>query len=206
MEHCPICGEPLVRALVVCGGCGEELPLQVVVVSAEEVEWPDSCLGAAKPDEMCLQVITPGYRVILEHRGQRYEFHTNADGSRVVEAQASLPDGETVVVAWRRQGGIVGFCDDLIIYADGRFEATSCKGSRGAVPVEIRLTGEQLAQLNTWIRRFASFELEQQDPPGAADAMTIKLAFVGMGSQQPTTAQQEEIALFAQDVYTSASR
>lgn len=180
--------------------------LQVVVVSTEEVEWPDSCLGAAKPDEMCLQVITPGYRVILEHRGQRFEFHTNVNGSQLVEAQVTLPAGETVVMAWRRQGGIVGFCDDLIVYADGRVEAVSCKRSPGAAPVEIRLTGEQLAQLTTWIRRFASFELEQQDPPGAADAMTIKLAFVGMGSQQPTAAQQEEMALFAQDIYSSASR
>ena len=180
--------------------------LKVVVVSVEEVEWPDSCLGVAQPDVVCAQVITPGYRVILENRAQIYEFHTNADGSQVVEAQAALPAGEEVVLAWRREGGIVGFCDDLLIYADGRFEAVSCKRSMGAVPVELRLTGEQFVQLNAWIRRFASFEFEQQDPPGAADAMTIKLAFVGLGSEQPTVVQQEEMALFVQDVYISASR
>lgn len=33
MENCPICGASLRQAVVVCGGCGEDLPLQVVVVS-----------------------------------------------------------------------------------------------------------------------------------------------------------------------------
>lgn len=33
MERCPICEEPLARAVIVCGGCGEELPFRVVVVS-----------------------------------------------------------------------------------------------------------------------------------------------------------------------------
>ena len=33
MEHCPICGESLQDALVVCGHCGEVLPLRVLMVS-----------------------------------------------------------------------------------------------------------------------------------------------------------------------------
>ncbi len=33
MDRCPICGETLRSALVVCGRCGELLPLRVVVVS-----------------------------------------------------------------------------------------------------------------------------------------------------------------------------
>ena len=33
MVTCPICGEPLEGAVVVCGGCGEDLPLRVVMVS-----------------------------------------------------------------------------------------------------------------------------------------------------------------------------
>jgi hypothetical protein len=37
----------------------------VAIVSYEEVEWPDSCLGVQVEGIMCAQVITPGYRVIL---------------------------------------------------------------------------------------------------------------------------------------------
>ncbi len=33
MDRCPICGLPIDGAVVLCGQCGEELPLYVVVVS-----------------------------------------------------------------------------------------------------------------------------------------------------------------------------
>ena len=56
-------------------------PDQVQVISFQGEEWPDSCLGLAASDEMCLQVITPGYRVLLSVDGQRYEYHTNQSGS-----------------------------------------------------------------------------------------------------------------------------
>ena len=55
-------------------------PDQVQVISFQEEEWPDSCLGLAAPDEMCLQVITPGYRILLGVNGQRYEYHTDQSG------------------------------------------------------------------------------------------------------------------------------
>jgi hypothetical protein len=55
-------------------------PDQVQVISFQEEEWPDSCLGSAAPDEMCLQVITPGYRILLGINGQRYEYHTDLSG------------------------------------------------------------------------------------------------------------------------------
>ncbi len=55
----------------------------IVLVSAEEVEWSDACLGIQQPEVMCAQVITPGYKVILEANGQQYEYHTNASGSAV---------------------------------------------------------------------------------------------------------------------------
>jgi hypothetical protein len=53
----------------------------ITVVSVEFVEWPDSCLGITKRDIACAEVITPGYRIILEANGQAYEYHTDG-GSR----------------------------------------------------------------------------------------------------------------------------
>ena len=44
----------------------------VNIVSAERVEWPDSCLGAPGAGEGCAQVITPGYKIVLEVNGQTY--------------------------------------------------------------------------------------------------------------------------------------
>jgi hypothetical protein len=37
MEQCPVCGERTENARVVCGGCGQELPLRVVVIG--ECSW-----------------------------------------------------------------------------------------------------------------------------------------------------------------------
>jgi hypothetical protein len=52
-------------------------PQSVDVVSVEEMEWSDSSLGCPQPGMMYMQMITPGYRVTLEHNGQRYTFHTD---------------------------------------------------------------------------------------------------------------------------------
>jgi len=50
----------------------------VSVVDVQSVEWPDASLGCPQPGAMYAQVITPGYRIVLEANGQRYEYHTGA--------------------------------------------------------------------------------------------------------------------------------
>ena len=63
-------------------------PSAIIVVSVEQVEWPDGCLGVYVEGMACIQVVTPGYRVILKANGRRYEYHTNASGSSVILASA----------------------------------------------------------------------------------------------------------------------
>ena len=53
------------------------------VVSAEAVEWSDACIGIHEPGQMCAQVITPGYLIMVDVGAQSYELHTNASGSVV---------------------------------------------------------------------------------------------------------------------------
>lgn len=53
----------------------------IIIAEIEQVQWNDSCLGLGGPAESCLQVITPGFRVILVHNDIGYTFHTNDDGS-----------------------------------------------------------------------------------------------------------------------------
>ena len=55
----------------------------VQVVSAEPTEFNDGCLGFGRPDESCIQVITPGWIVILDVGGQTYEAHTDETGQQV---------------------------------------------------------------------------------------------------------------------------
>jgi len=49
-------------------------------VSQEEVTWPNSCLGCPKTEELCAQVLTPGYRIMLRVRDATYEYHSNRGG------------------------------------------------------------------------------------------------------------------------------
>lgn len=56
---------------------------QISFVTAEAVQWTDSCLGLGGPAESCLQAITPGYNVMLSAQGTNYEVHTNEDGTAV---------------------------------------------------------------------------------------------------------------------------
>lgn len=52
-------------------------PEAVTLRSIEPVEWSSSGLGCEQPGQMYLTVITPGYRIILEHNGHLYEYHTD---------------------------------------------------------------------------------------------------------------------------------
>lgn len=59
-------------------------PEQVDLLSAELTQWPDACLGIARPDTACAEVITTGFKIILEHGGTEYEYHTDALGTQVL--------------------------------------------------------------------------------------------------------------------------
>ena len=56
------------------------------VLSIERVEWRSSCLGVTRPGVNCLDVMVPGSRIIFQAAGERYEYHTDAIGIRVVLA------------------------------------------------------------------------------------------------------------------------
>jgi hypothetical protein len=50
---------------------------QILVVSVTPTDWPDSSLGCPKPGMAYAQVITPGFRIILEQAQKQYAYHTN---------------------------------------------------------------------------------------------------------------------------------
>ncbi len=50
---------------------------QIAVRGVEAVDWPDASLGCAQRGRMYAQVITPGYRILLEAGGKVYEYHAS---------------------------------------------------------------------------------------------------------------------------------
>ncbi len=280
--------------------------LLVSVLSVEEVEWPDSCLGVSQKDVMCAQVITPGYRVVLEYAGNRYEYHTSQTGDQIVKAPSlSLPSGSAtpglswhspgepcerieidqrgaafgacegqlasgtlsdqrqsewldllaayapfqaetpagsidfqgqgsltatpaeqraaaewaslvaqelqsgrssaeqgLALAWHREGGIAGFCDDLFVYAYGAALAMNCKVGQPQ-SVSLRLDAAQLEQLYTWLDDLQPIQDYQTDP-ATADAMTVELLLNGTGGRAAAEADRQALINFAMALYQQA--
>jgi hypothetical protein len=57
-------------------------PESIRLVSIHAVQWPDASLGCPRPNVKYVQVITPGFKVVLEAEGRTYEYHTGG-GRRV---------------------------------------------------------------------------------------------------------------------------
>ena len=63
---------------------------QINLVEAIEVEWSDASLDCPQPGMDYIQVLTPGYRILLESGGNEYEYHSNRD-THVVYCEDSIP-------------------------------------------------------------------------------------------------------------------
>lgn len=53
----------------------------VIIMTAYEKTWSDSCLGLGGPAESCLADSFPGYEVTAEAQGQSFTYRTNENGS-----------------------------------------------------------------------------------------------------------------------------
>jgi hypothetical protein len=165
---------------------------QIKIVSTEAVEWPDSCLGISDDDTACAEVITPGYRVILDVNGNRVEYRTNEEGTVILPATPAL--------TWERVGGIAGFCDNITIYLSGEIRAINCNTAQ---VTENRLSDilsqEEISMLNEWISTYGVVEIDASDPKGVSDRMTVNLKLFGTGNEQLTSTEVEQAILqFAQ--------
>ena len=58
----------------------QRLKIDLVHIELKEVAsvtWPDGSLGCGKPGTEYLQVVTPGFHILLEADGQVFSYHTN---------------------------------------------------------------------------------------------------------------------------------
>jgi hypothetical protein len=175
-------------------------PADITVVSTEEVDWPDGCLGIQMEGLMCTQVIVPGFRVILEANGREVEYRTNEAGTQIQPA--------TVLLTWTREGGIAGFCDHLTVYLSGEVHKTSCKSDQ---PVEESLSDvvseEEISKLDEWVESYGQVSIDASDPKGVSDRMVVTLEFAGLGTQESVSAANEtELLEFAQSLYQELSK
>jgi hypothetical protein len=169
--------------------------LDVAVRSVEAVQWPDSCLGIHLPGQMCAMHVVDGYKVILEAQNHLYEYRTNGDGSLAMPALA---------LNWHREGGVAGFCEDLVIDQTGEAQTMSCKEGASQNTGQMRLNNGQIQQLESWLSRLEPFQIDQTDN-ATSDALIIQMSFGGMGTQPATETDQHEIEAFAATIYPQVS-
>jgi hypothetical protein len=278
------------------------------MLSFAQMTWRDSCLGVENIGQACLDVLTPGYQITLQANGEQYIYHSDERGNKLVLAESPLEDSGDVlitwsesnelgcqqalikmdeisfgaceaamtvvpfsgdseandlayfsqkyasfeaqtaagdisfsgvgseiatpaeqrmiaawtrltkqvaeagragaawglVIAWHREGGVAGFCDDLGVYETGVAMASTCKLEQPVIPERIFLNASQLEQLYTWIDDLSTFEFEQSDP-ATADALTVYMQFAGSGEQTASAEVQQSILDFAAQVYTQAT-
>jgi hypothetical protein len=162
-------------------------PSSISVISNEASDFPDSCLGVALPDVMCAEVITPGRTIVLQANAIQYEYHVSQDGSRVQPA--------TYVLTWRREGGIAGLCDSLVIFRSGEIYGNRCAAvtdGRMSSVSQLLASAEQ-AQFQSWLQQFGRLSMDASDPKAVADRMTITLVFQGLGSQEASVREEKQM-------------
>jgi hypothetical protein len=54
---------------------------QINLVNASEVVWADGSLGCPQKGMAYIQVLTPGYLIVLEYDNTNYEYHSGRDGN-----------------------------------------------------------------------------------------------------------------------------
>lgn len=59
--------------------------LKISIVSVNEKEWPDGCLGLTEKDEVCPMVIVPGYEIVVNAAQEIKTFRTDMEGTMIRE-------------------------------------------------------------------------------------------------------------------------
>lgn len=165
-------------------------PEKIQVAGVEAVEWPDACLGLSEPDELCAQVITSGYRILLQIDLVQYEFHSNTDGTvlrQVSEVKPESPGKQALpALTWESHD-----CGQLSVTLDAVFYG-KCGETLAAAPTLVPASAEKVTP---WLQRFAAFEAET--PAGI-------MSFHGFGPDVATPAEQRMMAEWAQLTFDAA--
>lgn len=135
-----------------------------------------------------------------------WEQRAMAEWARLLYEQAV--SGRTgaawgLALAWQREGGIAGFCDDVTVYLTGEALVSSCKGALAEQTAHIRLTSNQLQWLYSLVDNYQTFEFEHTDP-ATADAMTIRIVLAGKGQREVEEHERRAISDLAAEILAQA--
>jgi len=152
----------------------------IKVVSVEEVDWSDGCLGIQVAGVSCTQVITPGYKIILAIDAIQYEVHTDTSGMIVVMVP-SQPLSQEPDIAWQ---GNEQPCQTAVISNQG-VSYGSCQETLVNAPF---INSIRASQFTDFVQEYQAFN---------ADTTAGKVTFIGQGQIVATPAQKRAISEWA---------
>lgn len=56
-------------------------PESIQIQNVEKMDWPNSCLGLPEGDEVCAEVITPGWLLTFNIDNQEYRYRVDTTGT-----------------------------------------------------------------------------------------------------------------------------
>lgn len=155
---------------------------RIDIISFSAVDWPDACLGVVT-DEMCAQVITPGYEATFSANGRVFIYHTDEAGGNVVLYQdGSAPSGMRNVIIMLDTTSPK--CTAAMI-SDEEVSSGACNSEIISHPLT---SSDHTVQINWYADTYAPFELTTD---------SARLRFSGRGGQIASPAEQRAILEWA---------
>ena len=177
------------------------LPIsQLEITQAQQQTWSNSCLDLQRPEERCMGVITPGWRVtVAVKKGGQLVYHTDDNGTRIrFNQEASrisanfpnailIPDSELPPPLGQREifraittGGIAGITYQTTLTNEGEVIRVPLGLNNNTTPPPqiSRISRQQLQRFQQVLQRakFSQFNhLQFPAPPGSADYFSITL-------------------------------
>ncbi len=185
--------DPAIRSLTTLLAQWSGEPAEAIsVVELRQTDWPNACLGVARADEACAEVIVPGFALRFAMKDAAYLIHTDSFGDRFRIVDAPAPRIGTPIVEW--SGGTeaeVGACGHTVIGQDG-----VAFGDCDAPMISGRfITPEHRGNLLALRDRYAPFKT--RTPIGS-------VAYNGTGSEQAGEAVQRKIGEIARQMFYEA--
>ncbi len=158
-------------------------PAAITVVKVEAVTWSDSCLGV-HTGKMCLQVMTPGYRITFEAGSKKYVVQTDASGKSVVLAP-EIPQSQIPLIIWQSPDQP---CQTAFITMMG-ISSGACQDT---LTLEKFNNTERMSQLASLVEKYQSFN---------AETKAGKVTFTGSGQVLASPAEQRAVAEWVRMVF-----
>jgi hypothetical protein len=128
------------------------------------IEWADLTVIVLNEDGSAKAMVPFGY--------------VPSSSTALTPASTPAEAYQQVILSWHQEVGATGTCSDVVLYASGYAEISSCTET---VPLERRLLSEDAVQrLHLWTQTYQSFQEEQIDGEGDRRVLT-RMTFVGDG-------------------------